>query len=149
MKSLNQYFAEYEASHQVFGNKVCHLIGIPSIMVSLLALLSFVSIGQWLSLPDSVAVWMNGGTLLWFVASLLYIKLNWKLGIPFSILVFGIYLLSLRLSMTVTLILFIGGWVVQFVGHLVFEKKQPAFFSNLLHALIGPLWFFAKALRFR
>ena len=35
--------------------------------------------------------------------------------------------------------LFVGGWVLQFVGH-AYEGKKPAFLTNLTHLLIGPLW---------
>ena len=36
--------------------------------------------------------------------------------------------------------LFVAGWIFQFIGHGVYEKRQPAFFRNLVHLLIGPLW---------
>jgi uncharacterized membrane protein YGL010W len=35
------------------------------------------------------------------------------------------------------LALFIGGWVLQFVGHAI-EGNQPAFFQNPIYFLIGP-----------
>jgi uncharacterized membrane protein YGL010W len=34
---------------------------------------------------------------------------------------------------------FAVGWVFQFVGH-AYEGKAPAFLTNLLHLLVGPLW---------
>ncbi|PYQ19595.1 MAG: hypothetical protein DMF81_21345, partial [Acidobacteria bacterium] len=43
------------------------------------------------------------------------------------------------------LVLFVLGWVLQFVGHYVYEKRSPAFFRNLAHLLVGPLWIVAKA----
>ncbi|HET7294798.1 MAG TPA: Mpo1-like protein, partial [Vicinamibacteria bacterium] len=42
--------------------------------------------------------------------------------------------------------LFVLGWILQFVGHYVYEKKSPAFFQNLTHLLVGPLWILAKAI---
>jgi uncharacterized membrane protein YGL010W len=36
--------------------------------------------------------------------------------------------------------LFTGGWALQFVGHYVFEKNQPAFFYDPYYLLIGPVW---------
>jgi uncharacterized membrane protein YGL010W len=41
--------------------------------------------------------------------------------------------------------LFVLGWVFQFVGHYVYEKKSPAFARNLVHLLVGPLWIAARA----
>ena len=43
--------------------------------------------------------------------------------------------------------LFVFGWVLQFVGHYVYEKRSPAFMKNLTHLLVGPLWILAKATR--
>jgi hypothetical protein len=42
--------------------------------------------------------------------------------------------------------LFIVGWIFQFVGHAVYEKKSPAFMKNFEHLFIGPPWVFAKAI---
>ena len=36
--------------------------------------------------------------------------------------------------------LFVVGWIFQFVGHSVYEKRSPAFLTNALHLLVGPLW---------
>lgn len=41
--------------------------------------------------------------------------------------------------------LFIFGWVLQFIGH-AFEGKKPAFFSNPIYLLVGPLWWLLKIL---
>jgi uncharacterized membrane protein YGL010W len=43
--------------------------------------------------------------------------------------------------------LFVVGWIFQFVGHYVYEKRAPAFYRNLAHLLVGPLWILAKATR--
>ena len=37
------------------------------------------------------------------------------------------------------LALFAVGWIFQFVGHR-FEGRNPAFLTNALHLLVGPLW---------
>jgi uncharacterized membrane protein YGL010W len=36
--------------------------------------------------------------------------------------------------------LFIGGWALQFIGHAVFEKKQPSFFEDPFYLMVGPIW---------
>lgn len=43
--------------------------------------------------------------------------------------------------------LFAGGWVLQFVGHYVFEKNQPAFFGDPYYLAVGPIWAAAEWLR--
>lgn len=36
--------------------------------------------------------------------------------------------------------LFVGGWALQFIGHAVFEKRQPSFFADPVYLAIGPIW---------
>ncbi len=36
--------------------------------------------------------------------------------------------------------LFVGGWGLQFIGHYVFEKNAPLFFSDPANLLVGVLW---------
>jgi len=65
-------------------------------------------------------------------------------GIGIPIILAGIVLLAMtywRLGGT----LFVGGWILLFVGHRV-EGNKPAFFQGLLYFLVGPIWI-AKELR--
>jgi uncharacterized membrane protein YGL010W len=39
----------------------------------------------------------------------------------------------------VSLIIFTGAWIGQFVGHKI-EGKKPSFFKDLQFLLIGPAW---------
>jgi uncharacterized membrane protein YGL010W len=50
------------------------------------------------------------------------------------------YFLGAAISFWIHGALFIVGWIFQFIGHSVYEKKQPAFLRNFVHLLIGPLW---------
>jgi uncharacterized membrane protein YGL010W len=36
--------------------------------------------------------------------------------------------------------MFVGGWILQFIGHYVFEKNDPKFFGDPLNLLIGVVW---------
>jgi uncharacterized membrane protein YGL010W len=42
-------------------------------------------------------------------------------------------------------VLFVGGWILQGVGHYVYERNSPAFFRNFVHLAVGQLWILAKA----
>ena len=44
---------------------------------------------------------------------------------------------------------FVIGWVFQAVGHAVYEKNRPAFFKNLQHLLVGPLFLVNELLKVR
>jgi uncharacterized membrane protein YGL010W len=40
--------------------------------------------------------------------------------------------------------MFVAGWALQFAGHYVFEKNEPAFYSDPYYLLVGPLWVAAE-----
>jgi uncharacterized membrane protein YGL010W len=42
--------------------------------------------------------------------------------------------------------LFLVGWLLQLVGHTVFERRRPAFVDDLSQALIGPMFVVSKML---
>jgi uncharacterized membrane protein YGL010W len=83
---------------------------------------------------------VEASLLLLLVAGAAYVWLDVALGSLFvgftALLYVGMRLVHWR----VALALFILGWVLQFVGHGVYEKRSPAFFKNLAHLLVGPLW---------
>ena len=57
------------------------------------------------------------------------------IGIPLIVLSIP----TLAFSWRVAIGLFVVGWIFQFIGHR-YEGKQPAFFSNLVFLLVGPIW---------
>jgi uncharacterized membrane protein YGL010W len=63
-------------------------------------------------------------------------KLTHYVGIPMIVTSLPVALVSPLTGLG----MFTGGWVLQFVGHYVFEKNQPAFFANPLYLLVGALW---------
>jgi uncharacterized membrane protein YGL010W len=122
---LQKYFADYDAFHKTPGNQLTHTIGIPLIVVATLGL-------------------FKAGIILWALASLWYVRLDWRIGLPFSLMTLAGYFLGRALPLPVLAVIFVLGWVFQGVGHAVYEKKSPAFTQNLTHLLIGPLWIFCK-----
>jgi uncharacterized membrane protein YGL010W len=113
-------------------NRLCHLVGIPLIVFSLLGLLSFYS--NALALDLALALWAG--------ASLWYAKLDKGLALALALTSLGLLILAQAVSVYYLWTLFILGWILQFVGHRFFEKNSPAFFIHLKHLLIGPLWVF-------
>ena len=51
----------------------------------------------------------------------------------------ALYAIATLLTWPFAVAVFVIGWILQFVGHY-FEGKSPAFLTNLVHLLIGPLW---------
>ena len=123
-------FADYASYHRTSGNKAFHRIGIPLIMLALLGMLARVPlIGP-----------IDAAMLLIAVAEVVYLILDWRLGAVMLIVSALFYWVGWLLPLWLNVALFIVGWILQFVGHSVYEKRQPAFFKNALHLLVGPLW---------
>ncbi|MGK2856481.1 MAG: DUF962 domain-containing protein [Thermoanaerobaculia bacterium] len=140
MRAIESMFADYAEHHQTRGNKACHRLGIPMIMFSLLGLLALVRI------PVDSPVPLDLGTLLIAAAGVFYLALEWKLAIPMVIVSALLYIGAKPLPLPFLWVLFVAGWILQFVGHSVYEKRQPAFFNNLVHLLVGPLWILNDAI---
>jgi len=65
-------------------------------------------------------------------------------GIGIPVIIAGIVLLVLTFW-RVGLALFVGGWILLFVGHRI-EGNKPAFFQGVIYFLVGPIWI-AKEIR--
>jgi uncharacterized membrane protein YGL010W len=133
------YLADYASYHKTPGNKMTHHVGIPMITVAIAGMLSKIVFGptfaaglmQWdLALLASLAV------AVW------YLSMDWKIGLPSSIVMLGVYLLGRQLNIYALVAMFVVGWIIQYVGHIKYEHNRPAFYKNLEHLLIGPVWIF-------
>ena len=137
--TLRAHFADYASFHGAAGNKACHYVGIPLIVLALLALLARVplfAVGGFTVTLAEVALVVVTAYYLTLDAALAGIMLGAS-----ALLV----ALGRPLPPGLALVLFVLGWVFQFVGHYVYEKRSPAFYRNLAHLLVGPLWIVAKA----
>ena len=134
---LQHYFAEYDRYHTTRGNEFCHYLGIPLIILALLGMLRHVALGAGL----------NVGLLLLVAAFLFYLTLSPRLALAMLLVSAGLYALSLWLTLALAAGVFVVGWILQFVGHGVYEKRAPAFLGNLVHLMVGPLWILNRALR--
>jgi len=67
-------------------------------------------------------------------------RLTHSIGIPMIVVSLPLFFFNWRGA----LLLFIAGWILQFVGHAI-EGNQPAFFRNPVYLLVGPLWVLRRA----
>jgi uncharacterized membrane protein YGL010W len=136
---LRDHFADYGSFHATPGNRACHSLGIPMIVFAILALLAHVPLVR----VAGFTVTLAEPFILAF--TLYYLRLDATLA-AIMLAVFVASAAAGRFVLVpVAAALFILGWVLQFVGHYVYEKKSPAFFRNVTHLLVGPLWILAKA----
>jgi len=143
MPDVHALFADYASYHRTKGNKAFHRIGIPLIMLSLLGMLARVHGAARWSL-DAGGIGgvhaLDAATLLIVVATIYYFFVEWRLAIPMFFVSVVFYVIGAKLPMWINVALFIVGWIFQFIGHSVYEHRQPAFLRNFVHLLIGPLW---------
>ena len=143
MRKVESLFADYAAYHQTKGNKFFHRLGIPLIMLSLFGMLARVTWrASWtLDIGGIGAVHVfDAATIVIIAATIYYLIVEWRLAIPMFIVSIIFYVIGFKLAMWANVTLFVLGWIFQFIGHSVYEHKQPAFFRNFVHLLVGPLW---------
>ncbi|WP_225767995.1 DUF962 domain-containing protein [Inquilinus sp. Marseille-Q2685] len=142
---FDRQMAMYTSFHRDGRNRLTHFFGIPAIIQAVLIALAAIplgTIGGWpVTLADLVAL------LVW----LLWIALDLGLGLAMAVVVIPGLIVARAVagggSPSTTWIvagtLFVGGWVLQLVGH-AYEGKRPAFLSNLFQLLIGPMFLMAE-----
>ncbi len=136
--------AFYEAYHRHPVNKLTHFIGIPAIVFSVLVLSSAVSASA-----GGVAVTPAFPLVLAVLAY--YFLLQPAFGVGMALFLLPAWALAHRVGRqswaavaAVFLAFFIGGWIFQLAGHMVFEKRRPALVDNLFQMVIGPLFLVAE-----
>ncbi len=134
MKDIRTHFADYAEFHQTAGNKRFHRVGIPMIMLSLLGMLA-----RW-KLGSVAAMQLDAAMVLIVLVQILYLRMEWRLALLMLVVSILFYFAGAALPFVANAVLFVLGWILQFIGHSVYEHRQPAFLTNAVHLLIGPLW---------
>jgi uncharacterized membrane protein YGL010W len=136
--ALRGHFRDYASFHETAGNQACHYVGIPLIVFAIVALLTrlpLATVGGWSATAAELAI---------LGATVFYLRLD----LPLALMMLGAFALfdavGRGVPWSIAWGLFVVGWAFQFIGHYVYEKKSPAFFRNLAHLLVGPLWILAK-----
>jgi hypothetical protein len=131
-RRVDQLLAHYGQSHQNPGNEVIHLIAIPLIMLSL--------VGMLCALHHYIAYALVAASMVY------YARLSWVFFITmtlWSALTFaGVFAMGSQVF-PVSLAIFIGAWVLQFIGHKM-EGKKPSFFEDIQYLWVGPLFVLSK-----
>ncbi|MEM5399224.1 MULTISPECIES: DUF962 domain-containing protein [Paraburkholderia] len=147
MRNLTEQLTQYAAYHRDARNIGTHIVGIPLIVLALAALLSRPMIALGLPVPVSPA-W-----LLFGAATLYYLVLDVPLGLMLAVVSVACVAFGAWLAQQGTAAwlgggvgLFVVGWIFQFVGHIAWEHRKPAFVDDLIGLMIGPLFVLAEAL---
>lgn len=141
MKSLQSQLMVYQQQHTNRTNKIMHYIGIPVIIFALMMVFN------WISLDIASQFQISFTWLLLAATVIYYFLLNARLALYASLIMIPMAFIATRIagptpthaSTILFLVLFVGGWILQFVGHF-FEKQKPAFLISASQLLIGPLF---------
>lgn len=143
MKSIEQQMATYAAYHQDARNKTTHFIGVPVIVLSLFIPLAWLRVDV-----GGVAI---TAAMLFAAAVLAY---YFMLDVPLALAMLALFALLAWLGESIArlgagpgwtwfAVLFVGGWILQLVGH-VYEGRRPALADNLLQIFVAPIFLAAE-----
>jgi uncharacterized membrane protein YGL010W len=140
MKTLSEQVSAYEAYHHDLRNKLTHFVGVPLVTFSI-----FLFLG-WLRFAHYPAVPFTGATLFYVIVFLYYLVLDWKIALlqaPFTHFLLWladrVAVWPFQESLAVFLAAFVGGWIIQLVGHAM-EGRRPALADNILQIFNAPLF---------
>jgi uncharacterized membrane protein YGL010W len=139
---LADLFRDYAANHASAVNVRLHKIAIPLIVFHIIAMLDWVHVFR---VPGTT--WNVTLAHLTFVAVVAwYLRLDVFLGICMAVLFALCFPLGWLAPWPAVVVIAVVAWGLQLAGHAIWEKRQPAFLHNILHALVGPMYFVATAL---
>jgi uncharacterized membrane protein YGL010W len=141
MKKIDRLLADYGSHHRTRGNLVCHAFGITLIVFGALVMLARVATPP---AGSTAAEWLIAASFVFYLAL--------DLPLAFAILVplVALDLIARAVSnWRIGLAAFAVGWVFQAIGHARFERNRPAFFRNLVHLMVGPLFLVNEVVKAR
>ncbi|WP_345815662.1 Mpo1-like protein [Paraburkholderia sp. PREW-6R] len=148
MRTLTHQLTQYAGYHRDRRNIATHFVGIPMIVLALAVLLSRPPIAVG-ALPFAV----SPARALFGACTVYYFVLDVPLGFMMTIVsmlcvAFGQWLAaqSTVVWLASGIGLFVTGWLFQFIGHVAYEHRKPAFIDDMTGLLIGPLFVLAEAL---
>jgi len=139
-----EQMAMYSAYHRDGRNQATHHVGVPLIVFSLLILAAQAPVFEF----GFGTITLAG--ILISVLLLIYISIVPLIGVIAT----ALYMVLLYFAKQITpdqspyllfTAFFVGGWIIQFGGH-IFEGRKPALFDNLLQIFMAPAFLIAEIL---
>jgi uncharacterized membrane protein YGL010W len=131
-RRVDQLIAHYGQSHQNPRNELIHFIAIPLIMLSLL--------GMLFALHPYVAYALIAASMVYYAR--LSVVFLLAMGV-WSALTVAVVMAMGTNVLAISLAIFGGGWILQFIGHKI-EGKKPSFFEDIQYLWVGPLFVLSK-----
>jgi uncharacterized membrane protein YGL010W len=134
-RRIDELLAHYGESHRNPVNERIHFVAIPLILLSLLGLMA--AVHPWLAYAFAAASMVYYARLSFVFLVAMAIVSALALALVDAM---GSEVLPLSLG------IFVGAWIAQFVGHRI-EGKKPSFFEDLQYLWVGPLFVLSKLMR--
>ena len=140
MGRMDALLEDYGSYHRTRGNLICHAFGITLILYGTIALLQLIPLGhRWTAAELVIAI-----------SFLYYLTLSAPLALAMLVETVALDAIAGAIAnWKVGLVAFVVGWIFQGIGHALYEKKSPAFFKNLLHLMVGPVFLWNEMLHVR
>jgi uncharacterized membrane protein YGL010W len=141
MRTLEQWFSDYEVSHQNPTNKAIHYICVPAIFFSVIGMLFCVKITI---LNLNYPILENLAFLVLIFVLGFYFRTSISMALKMTVfsmlcLVVNYYISNYVPLFLFSISIFVLAWIGQFYGHKI-EGKKPSFIDDLQFLMIGPAW---------
>jgi uncharacterized membrane protein YGL010W len=143
MKSLEEQMSVYAAYHQDARNKATHFVGVPVIILSLFIPLAWPRV-------ELAGFTLTAAMAFAAVVLAYYFVLDVALGLAMLVVTGTLVWLGHVIAAQGALagwtwfaVLFVGGWILQLVGH-VYEGRRPALADNLFQIFVAPIFLAAE-----
>lgn len=131
-RKIDQLLAHYASSHTHPTNELIHFAAIPLIVFCLCGLMF--ALHPWAAYAFIAASMVYYARL----SSVFFISMVLWSAIIIAILhSMGSYVLI------ASIVIFIGAWIVQFIGHKI-EGKKPSFLEDIQYLWVGPMFVLSK-----
>ncbi len=145
---MRQFFIEqmamYSAYHRDGRNRATHFVGVPMIAFALLVPMSLVPLFGVTGYPVSVGTLFAAVVIVYWIACQPVIGIaSGVFFIPFIWLAQWVAAQGQAVAWSVFAAAFVGGWVIQLVGH-AFEGRKPALLDNILQVFVAPVFLMAE-----
>ena len=141
MKKLEEWLDEYGVSHKNPTNKLIHWICVPSIVLSIVFLLSSIPTPSMME-----EINLNWSHVIMMLALFYYMFLSTTLALGMLLIFSAFSFITKFVSESssypnwgIGLTIFVLAWLGQFYGHKI-EGKKPSFLKDVQFLMIGPIW---------
>lgn len=147
--NLQKQYEFYHKFHKNHINQFIHILCIPIILWTFAVFFSYIDFNysSIILCPFFGFINLNGTSIILTIYSLYYFILEPRLGmIMYCILYFMqitsyYFYLYISYAWYYALVIHIISWILQLLGHYIFEKNKPALISGLVQSfLIAPLF---------